>query len=82
MDIINQIYNKNVYNWAKSYSRKTKYFPLRHGYGLFAIAKTLEDISINKRYFQNLDCISCQEREKKVILGNSNLVKEKRKRIY
>jgi len=38
MDIINQIYNKNVYNWAKSYSRKTKYFPLRHGYGLFAIA--------------------------------------------
>jgi len=48
MDIINQIYNKNVYNWAKSYSRKTKYFPLRHGYGLFAIANN----KIGKRKIQ------------------------------
>ena len=56
IDIINKIYNENVYNWARDYSRKTKFFPLRHGYGLFAIAKILEDLSINERYFQNLDC--------------------------
>jgi hypothetical protein len=56
IDIINKIYNKNVYNWARDYSRKIKFFPLRHGYGLFAIAKIWEDLSINKRYFQNIDC--------------------------
>jgi hypothetical protein len=56
IDIINKIYNENVYNWARDYSRKTKFFPLRHGYGLFAIAKIWEDLSINKRYFQNIDC--------------------------
>ena len=75
IDIINQIYNENVYNWAKKYSRNTKYFNFRHGYGLFAIAKIFEDLSINKRYFQNLDCknvtsqatftsMTCQEGDK------------------
>ena len=54
INIINQIYDNNVYNWAKKYSKKSNYFPLRHGYGLFAIAKTLEDLSINKRYFEKV----------------------------
>ena len=49
---INQIYDNNVYNWAKTYSKKTKFYPLKHGYSLFALAKTLEDISINKQYFK------------------------------
>ena len=53
--IINQIYDNNVYNWAKQYSKNSKYFPLRHGYGLFAVAKTLEDLSLNKKYFRNLN---------------------------
>ena len=53
--IINQIYDNNVYNWAKQYSKKSNYFPLRHGYGLYAVAKILEDISLNKKYFKNLD---------------------------
>ena len=52
IDIINQIYDNNVYNWAKQYSQKSNYFPLRHVYGLFAVAKKLEDLSINKRYFK------------------------------
>jgi len=56
IDIINQIYNEGVYSWAKQYSKNNKYFPLRHGYGLLAIAKTLEDLSINKRYLKKLDC--------------------------
>ena len=51
INIINQIYDNKVYNWAKQYSKKSKYFPLRHGYGLYAVAKTLEDLSLNKRYF-------------------------------
>ena len=50
INFINKIYDNNVYNWAKLYSKKTKYNPLRHGYALLAVAKTLEDISINKRY--------------------------------
>lgn len=50
INFINKIYDNNVYNWAKLDSKKTKYNPLRHGYALFAVAKTLEDISINKRY--------------------------------
>jgi len=56
INIINQIYDKNIYKWAKEYSKNYKFFPLRHGYGLFAVAKTLEDLSINKRYYKNLDC--------------------------
>jgi len=53
--IIKQIYNKNIYKWAKKYSKNNNYFPLRHGYGLFDIAKIFKDLSINKRYFQNLE---------------------------
>jgi hypothetical protein len=53
INIINQIYDNQVYNWAKQYSNKSNYFPLRHGYWLYAVAKTLEDLSLNKRYFKN-----------------------------
>jgi hypothetical protein len=52
INFINQIYDNNVYNWAKQYSKKTKFYPLKHGYSLFAVEKTLEGISINKRYFK------------------------------
>ena len=53
INIINHLYNNTVYEWAKAYSTREKYVPLRHGYGLFAIAKTLEDLSLNNRYFIN-----------------------------
>jgi hypothetical protein len=66
INIINQIYDKRVYNWAKQYSKKSNYFPLRHGYGLYAVAKTLEDLSLNKRYFKNLDCKSGNNGEKTI----------------
>ena len=52
INIINQLYNNNVFNWTKAYSEKTTFYPSRNRYGLFAIAKTLEDISKNKRYFK------------------------------
>ena len=45
-NIINQIYDNKVYNFAKKHSKKSIYFPLRHGYGLYAVAKILEDISL------------------------------------
>lgn len=52
---INQIYNNNVFSWTKKYeySEKTNFFSLRNRYGLLAVAKTLEDISINKKYFKS-----------------------------
>ena len=50
--IINKIYDKNVYNWANEYMNKTNYHPLSQHYALLAIAKTLEYLSINKRYMK------------------------------
>jgi hypothetical protein len=52
INIINQIYDNNVYIWAKQYSKKSNYFPFRHWYGLYAVAKTLKDLSLNKRFFK------------------------------
>ena len=48
--IINQIYDSNIYNCSNYYNKN-----MRHGYGLLAIAKTLEDLSLNKMYFNNLN---------------------------
>ena len=48
---INSIYDNNVYDWAKEYSKKTHFYPLRHGYGLFAVVKTLDYLSINEKFF-------------------------------
>jgi len=42
---------------------------LRHGYGLYAVAKILEDISLNKKYFKNLDYKNGKKGEKTL---NSN----------
>ena len=46
---IHNIYNDSVYEWSIDYINRTNYHPLRHIYSLLAIAKTLEDISINKK---------------------------------
>ena len=47
IQIINRVYDNNVYNWAKDFSQKNqKFFPFRHGYGLLAIAMTLENLEI------------------------------------
>lgn len=44
----NKIYNNNVYDFAVKYSQRTKYFPLSHEYGLLAIAKILDYLSLNE----------------------------------
>lgn len=54
IQLISQIYNIQVYNWAKRLINRTNFQPLRHLYGLFAVAKTLEDLSLNRRYIKNL----------------------------
>ena len=46
---IHKIYNDSVYKWSIEYINRTNYHPLRHIYSLLAIAKTLEDISINQK---------------------------------
>ena len=48
--LIKKKYNKRVYNWAKKYSIESKYFPLRHEYGLLAVAVTIENLLLNERY--------------------------------
>ena len=57
--IINKLYDNNVYNSSKYYSKN-----FRHGYGLFAIAKTLEDLSSNKRFFNNFNIENSKSEEK------------------
>ena len=48
IQIINKIYDNQIYNFAKEYYNKSKYFPLTHGYGLLAIGKIIEDLSYIK----------------------------------
>ena len=62
--LINQVYDNNVYNWAKEYSKNSNFYPLRHGYGLFAVAKTLEDLSLNERYISNINNGNSYSKEK------------------
>ena len=51
--ILNKIYDMNIYNWAKEHSKKSNYFPLRHGYGLLSIVVTIELLSLNRKYMKN-----------------------------
>jgi len=77
INFINQLYDNNVYNWAKNYAKKSKFYPLRHGYGLLAVAKLLEDISINKRYFENLYSKKGNKGKKKVNILRQTIFHQK-----
>ena len=46
---IHKIYDDSIYKYSIEYLNKSKYNPFRHIYSLLAVAKTLEDISINQR---------------------------------
>ena len=41
--------DKNVYNWANQYSKKTKYHSLSQHYALLAIANTIDYLSLNEK---------------------------------
>ena len=45
---INKLYDISIYNWAKKYSHKSNYFPLRHFYGLLSAAITIDYLELNK----------------------------------
>ena len=66
IDNVFKVYNQSIYNWAKEYSKKTNYYPLRHGFGLLAIAITIELLSINKKYLKKINNFSFLE-EKKIL---------------
>lgn len=51
INIIHKVYDNNVYNWAQEYINKSNHIPFRHDFGLLAIAKTLDYLSLNQRYF-------------------------------
>ena len=50
--IINKLYNNNFYFWASQYSKGKNYHPLKYFYGLFSVAKVLEDLSLNEKYLK------------------------------
>ena len=43
--------------------KNSNFYPLRHVYSLIAIAKTLEDISLNEKYFNIIECDSLLENQ-------------------
>lgn len=47
-NIINKKYGMEVYNWAKNYIKNSKYFPLRHAYGLLAVGVTIKNLLLNE----------------------------------
>ena len=63
INIIHKIYNKTVLEFAENYMKNSNFYPLRHVYSLIAIAKTLEDISLNEKYFNIIECDSLLENQ-------------------
>lgn len=49
---IKKIYDNKIYIWAKEYSKKSNFFPLRHELALFAIALTVELLTLNENYIK------------------------------
>ena len=45
---LNKIYDQKIYDWANNYTNKTNYHPLKQHYALLAIAKILDDLSLNQ----------------------------------
>ena len=54
-NLINKVYDKNVYDWANEFSQNTKFFPLRHIYALLAVAISIEYISVNDIYIRKFN---------------------------
>ena len=59
IQVINSAYNNSVYDWAKGYVQKSHFFALKHGYGLLAVAVTLEHLSLNQKYMRKLKYEIC-----------------------
>ena len=53
LNSLNKKYNTSVYEWAEHHSKISNYFPLRHQYGLLAIVKVLDYLSLNDKILKN-----------------------------
>ena len=49
INLIKKVYDINVYNWANQYRETTNYHKLSQHYGLFAIANTIDYLSLKKK---------------------------------
>ena len=58
-EVVNEIYNINIYNFAKRYSNISNFYPLRHEYGLLAIIVSNDYISLNKKCMKKSDKYNC-----------------------
>lgn len=52
--LINKIYDANVYNWANKYSENNKYHPLSQHYALLAIVNTLDYLLSNTNKIEKI----------------------------
>lgn len=71
IDILNKLYNKNVYNWANEYSHKINFQPFTHHYALLAIAITEENLLLNAKYM-NISEKNTDFKEKQLIINLIN----------
>ena len=65
--IINEIYDKNVYDWTKEYRKKSNYHPMRHDNGLLAIIITKKLLDLNERYMNNMEKKKYLKDEMKIV---------------
>ena len=49
IELLNKIYDINIYNWANQYSKKTNYHSLSQHYALLAVANTIDYLSLNEK---------------------------------
>ena len=66
-EIVNEIYDNNIYNYAKEYSKKSNFYPLRHEYGLLGIIVSNDYISLNKKCMKYTDKYSCFMTKDKIL---------------
>ena len=65
--IINEIYDKNIYDWIKEYRKKSNYHPMRHDNGLLAIIITKKLLDLNERYMNNMEKKNYLKDEMKIV---------------
>jgi len=66
-NIVNEIYDINIYNFAKEYSNKLNSFPFRHEYGLLPIVISVEYIKLNEKCFKNPENKNCFQKKDKIL---------------
>ena len=66
-NIVKEVYDDNVYKWAKIYSKNNLFQPLTHEYGLLAVFLVKELLSVNEKCMKISDKKNCFLETKKRI---------------